>query len=160
MCHEHLLKEGDEVFRAPPGVAVYSFPIIVVGPARTRVQRDCTHTHPPRISVTNWKARTAPAFNCQQKPHSQFTLDPPPKHCPHGTTSSRPPSASVFSALWNRTVVDVGARCERYRAGWMCARSSRVGGPASRTRMVRVGEAAARRPASRQPAVPPGQGQV
>ena len=85
----------------------------------------------------------------------QLTLPPPPRHCPHGTIAERFPSAALGRLTCARTVREPGARCVKKRAGCLCAGSLYVGGPASSTRMRKSGSAAARRPATTQPAAPP-----
>ena len=86
---------------------------------------------------------------------AQLTLPPPPRHCPAWTMAERPPSAALGRPTCARTVREPGLRCEMKCAGCMCAGLLCVGGPASSTRMRRSGSADARRPATRQPAVPP-----
>ena len=85
----------------------------------------------------------------------QLTLPPPPRHCPHGTSTERSPSAALGRLACTRTVREPGAMCDKKRAGCLCAGLLCVGGPASSTRMRKSGSAAARRPATMQPAAPP-----
>ena len=85
----------------------------------------------------------------------QLTLPPPPRHCPHGTIAERPPRAALGRLVCTRVVREPGARWVGKRVGCVCAGSLYVVGPASRTRMRRLGFTAARRPATMQPAAPP-----
>jgi len=95
------------------------------------------------------------SFLREARRDQQLILPPPPRHCPHGTSTERPPSAGLGLVVYTRIVREPGVRCDKKRPGWMCAGLLYVEGPTSSMRMRRSGSAAARRAAMTQPVVPP-----
>ena len=132
---------------------MHRLPVIVVRGARACVHHDYENVYKYRIHPA--LLVTVFSFLREVYRDEQLIPLPPPRHCPHGTITERPPSAGLGLVMYTRIVCEPGERCDKKRPGWICAGLSSVEGPASSMRMRRSGSAAARRAATTQPVVPP-----
>ena len=132
---------------------MHRLPAVVVRGARACVHHDYENAYKcrihPALLVMDF------SFLKEARRDEQLMLLPPPRHCPHGTTTERPSSAGLGLVVYTRIVCEPGVRCDKKRPGWICAGLLYVEGPASSMRMRRSGSAAARRAATTQPVVPP-----
>lgn len=88
--------------------------------------------------------------------NSLFITEPPPIHLPLLTSSCLPLRYAEGSATWSDMKGSPGSKCWMHRDGSTQHGSPFVCGPASRTKILSKGSAAARRPATTQAVVPPG----
>lgn len=86
-----LLEKGDYVVGAPTRIPMNILPVIEVGRRWAIVHRDCVKLTQLIVAVGTFDA--------------QFTLEPPPRHWPQGTTGARPPRSSLSFPTLNLTVV-------------------------------------------------------
>ena len=82
---------------------------------RSGADRDDVTVYNPRGSQSVILFAYLPPFPPQKHGETdvQLILPPPPRHCPHGTSAERSPSAALGRPACTRTVREPGARCDK-----------------------------------------------